>query len=68
MEEVSIAPAVIKVLSEGPIDANWIHALEILDKRSKAVEAKMRGPQTVSSVSDLKPLLDDLRNKVRMHR
>ncbi|KAL9615473.1 MAG: hypothetical protein Q9167_000151 [Letrouitia subvulpina] len=63
VEEVSIAPAVIKVVSEGPIDPNWIHALEILDKRSKAVEAKMRGPQMASSVSDLKPLLDDLRNK-----
>ncbi|KAL9036579.1 MAG: hypothetical protein Q9214_006070, partial [Letrouitia sp. 1 TL-2023] len=63
VEEVSIAPAVIKVVSEGPIDPNWIHALEMLDKRSKAVETKMKGPQMVSSISDLKPLLDDLRNK-----
>lgn len=64
VEEVSIAPAVVKTISEGPIDQIWIEALEELEKRSKVIEEKMRGPFKVLAVTDIKPLLLDLTNKV----
>ena len=65
VEEVSIAPTVVKTLAEDPIDLEWVAALAILEKRSKAIDEKITGPQQILAVSDVKPLLDDLTNLVR---
>jgi hypothetical protein len=65
VEEISISPAVVKKISEGPIDHTWIKALEELEKRSKAIENKIKGPDKMLAASDLKPLLEDLTNLVR---
>lgn len=64
VEEVSIAPAVVKTMSEGPIDQHWLEALEELEKRSKVVDEKMKGPVKILAAADIKPLLLDLTNKV----
>jgi len=64
VEEISIAPAVVKTISEGPIDHNWIEALEELEKRSKVIDEKTRGSVKILAVTDIKPLLLDLTNKV----
>ena len=64
VEEISIAPAVVKTVSEGPIDHDWVKALSELEKRAKAIDAKMKGPEKVLAVTDVKPLLDNLINKV----
>ena len=66
VEEISISPAVIKVITEGPIDDSWLKALAELERRSKAIDAKMKAPNTIKAVTDIKPLLDNLRGKV-MH-
>ena len=65
LEEVSISPAVVKTISEGPIDYAWIKALDELEKRSNTIDEKIKGPETVQAISDVKPLLDDLVNLVR---
>ena len=65
VEEVSIAPVVVKKISEGPIDLAWTRALEELERRSKVINGKMKGPDVILAVSDIKPLLDDLTNRVR---
>lgn len=65
VEEISIAPAVVKKISDGPIDLTWVKALEELEKRSKVIEGKMKGHDTVLAVADMKPLLDDLTSRVR---
>ena len=65
VEEILIAPAVVKKISEGPIDLTWIRALEELEKRSKVIESKTKGPNSVLAVTDIKPLLDDLANRVQ---
>ena len=65
VEEISIAPAVVKKISEGPIDYAWVKALEDLEKRSKTIESMARGPDNVLAVSDVQPLLKDLMNLVR---
>ena len=64
VEEISIAPAVVKRIAEGPIDHAWVKALDELEKRSKAIERKLNGPDKVLAASDLKPLLEDLTNLV----
>ncbi|KAL8707296.1 MAG: hypothetical protein Q9225_007782, partial [Loekoesia sp. 1 TL-2023] len=63
VEEVSIAPAVVTTIAEGPVDSVWIKALEELNKRLKTVHGKSKGSDNTKAVSDIKPLLDDLTNK-----
>ena len=66
VEEISIAPSVVKTVAEGPIDQEWLKALEELERRSKAMDEKMKGPEKVLAITDIKPLLDDLTNKVSL--
>lgn len=68
VEEISIAPQVVKTITEGSIDHNWIKALEDLEKRSKVIDDKMKGSDQILAVTDVKPLLNDLTNKVRLPR
>lgn len=64
IEEICIAPTVVNKIAEGPIDRAWIKSIEELEKRSTAIEHKLRGPDKMLAVSDIKPLLDDLTNLV----
>lgn len=66
IEDICIAPAVVKTISEGPIDIDWIKALDELEKRAKAIENRINGSETIRAISDVKPLLDDLTSKVLM--
>lgn len=66
VEEICVSPTIVKQISEGPIDHAWIKALEELDKRSKTIEHKFKGPDKVLAVSEVKPLLEDLTNLVRL--
>lgn len=66
VEEICISPAIVKQISEGPIDHAWIKALEELEKRSKTVESKIKGPDKVLAVSEVEPLMEDLTNLVRL--
>ena len=65
VEEISIAPAVVKTISEGPIDHEWVKALTVLERMTKAIDGKLKSPEPVLAVTDIKPLLDNLTNKVR---
>lgn len=64
VEEISISPAVVKKISEGTIDHAWIKALEELEKRSKAIDNKLKRPEKILAASDLNPLLEDLTSLV----
>ena len=64
VEEISIAPVIVRTISEGAIDQDWVKALAELEKRSKTIDGKMKGPDKILAVTDIKPLLDDLTNKV----
>lgn len=64
IEDICIAPVVVKTISEGPIDSEWIKALDELEKRSKAIETRINGSETIQAITDVKPLLDDLTSKV----
>ncbi|KAK0628043.1 Vacuolar protein sorting-associated protein 52 A [Lasiodiplodia hormozganensis] len=63
VEENSISPAVVRRIAEGPVDESFSKALQELEKRSKAVNAKSNDDSKVKALNDLKPLLVDLTNK-----
>jgi hypothetical protein len=60
VEEITIAPAVVRKLAEGPIDDGWIRALHELEKRAKALDAKSQKQQNIKCINDLRPLLGQL--------
>ncbi|MCJ1471258.1 hypothetical protein MMC07_009906 [Pseudocyphellaria aurata] len=63
IEDICIAPVVVKTISEGPIDSEWVKALDELEKRSEAIETRINGSETIHAISDVKPLLTDLTSK-----
>lgn len=64
VEEISVSPAVVKKIVEGMIDESWVRALAEVEKRSKAMDLKFKEQTNIKGISDLKPLLDNLVNKV----
>ena len=68
VEDISIAPAIVTEISEGAIDHEWVEALRILEKRSRAIESRLQGQDKILAVSDVKPLLDDLTHLVSNKR
>lgn len=64
VEEISVSPKAVKLIAEGPIDENWIKALNEIETRSKNVEAKASGSTSIQALEDAKPLLTELKNKV----
>lgn len=64
VEEISISPAVIRKIAEGPIDEGWVRALAEVEKRSKALDSKTKERQNIKGVNDLRPLLQNLVDKV----
>ena len=56
----------VKTISEGSIDPAWIKALEELEKRSRVIDEKSKGPDNILAVTDIKPLLTNLMNKVHI--
>ena len=64
VEEISISPAVIKIISEAPIDENWLKALAELEKSLTALDGKLRGSNTVRAIDEVKPLMDNLTSMV----
>ncbi|MCJ1479157.1 hypothetical protein MMC13_007841 [Lambiella insularis] len=63
VEDVSISPTIVRIISEDPIDENWSKALADLGKKLKVIESKLKGSDTIKAVTDIKPLLDNLTNK-----
>lgn len=64
IEETTIAPSVVRLILDGPIDPSWIKALKELEKRSQAIHSKAEGPEKTVAILEVKPLVDDMTNKV----
>ncbi|KAF2639480.1 Sac2 family protein [Massarina eburnea CBS 473.64] len=60
IEDISIAPAIIRKIAEGPVDDGFVRALAEVEKRSKIVSAKMKDQPDLKALEDIKPLLSDL--------
>ncbi|KAF2802931.1 Vps52-domain-containing protein [Mytilinidion resinicola] len=63
VEDISISPAVVKKISDGPIDDGFLRALNELEKRSKSINTKAKENTSIKALEDVKPMLDDLTNK-----
>ena len=63
VEDISISPSIVKKISEGSIDESWGKALEVVEKRLKAVNASNTGSRKIRSVEDSKPLLENLKDR-----
>lgn len=64
VEDLSLSPAVVRTISEGPIDESWVKALSDLEKRTKLIESRQQDQQKLKALNDLKPLLENLNNRV----
>lgn len=67
VEEISLSPAVVRKIVEGPIDEAWVRALAEVEKRSKAIDAKSKEQRNIKGINDLKPLLENLIHKVSLY-
>lgn len=65
VEEISVSPAIVRKIVDGVIDEAWVRALAEVEKRSKAMDTKSKENRNIKGVRDLKPLLENLVNKVR---
>lgn len=65
VEEISISPNAVRAIAEGPIDENWVKALNEIEARAASIEKKSSGSQ-IKAIEDVKPLLTDLKNKVAL--
>jgi hypothetical protein len=66
VEEISISPKAVRTIAEGPIDENWVRALNEIDTRTTNIEAKASSANGFKAVEDVRPLLTDVKNKVSL--
>lgn len=60
VEEISIPPAIVRKIVDGPIDLTWVKALADVEKRSKSLDSKIKDQRNIKGIINLKPLLDSL--------
>jgi vacuolar protein sorting-associated protein 52 len=64
VEDISISPRTVRMISEGPIDENWVKALNEIEARAVNVELKSAGGTVIKAIEDVQPLLADLKERV----
>ncbi|RPB28946.1 Vps52-domain-containing protein [Terfezia boudieri ATCC MYA-4762] len=62
VEDIALAPHVVRKIAEGEINDSWIKALQEAEQKIKSVEA--RDPENIKAIQDVKPELDRITNKV----
>ncbi|KAI0575252.1 Vps52 / Sac2 family protein [Pyrenophora tritici-repentis] len=63
VEDISISPAIVRKIAEGPVDDSFIAALAEIEKRGKTINDKARNHPDLMAVQDVKPLLNDLTHR-----
>jgi len=63
VEDISLSPGLVRKISEGAIDEGWVKALQELEKKTKAVEAKTKHEGKIKAIEDLAPILTNLTNR-----
>jgi hypothetical protein len=63
VEETCISPKAVRLIVEGPIDENWVKALNEIESRAASIEAKGSSPSSTQSIEDVRPLLSDIKKK-----
>lgn len=63
VEEISLSPSIVQAISDGPVDETFAKALTEIEARSLSVDEKTKGDTQAKAAEDIKPLLEDLRNR-----
>lgn len=63
VEAFAIPPAVVRKITEGAVDDGWVRALEDLEKRSKAIDIKLKDGKDVKASQDIRPFIEDVSTK-----
>ena len=64
IEEITIAPIVVRTISDGPVDSDWLVAIEELEKCFRVIETKRNESAKILAISDVKPIVENLIHKV----
>ncbi|KAK5112274.1 hypothetical protein LTR62_004435 [Meristemomyces frigidus] len=63
VEAFAIPPAIVRKIVEGVVDDGWVKALEDFEKRTKAIDAKVKEGKGIKAAQDIKPFIDDVATK-----
>jgi len=66
VEEISVSPAAVRMIAEGPIDENWVKALNEFETRTASIDAKIASSSSTKAIDDVRPLLEDVKKKVSL--
>ncbi|KAJ6144350.1 hypothetical protein N7470_008245 [Penicillium chermesinum] len=65
VEEISLSPKAVRTIADGPMDENWVRALNEIDARTTSIEAKAASSSGLKAVEDMRPLLIDAIERIR---
>jgi hypothetical protein len=65
VEAITVSPNTVRLISDGPISQEWIKALNEVESCSASIEGNSTLYSNVKAVEDVKPVLSDLKDKVR---
>lgn len=63
VEAFCIPPGVVRKITEGAVDEQWIRSLYELEKRSKSIDAKIKEGKDVKAAQDIQPFINDISTK-----
>ncbi|KAK2834860.1 hypothetical protein FQN49_006839 [Arthroderma sp. PD_2] len=63
VEKISVSPHTVRLISDRPIDQDWIKALTELDTLSSNIKSNGTTPENIKAVEDVRPLLTNLEEK-----
>lgn len=63
VEAFCIPPGVVRKITEGAVDDQWIRSLYELEKRSKSIDAKIKEGKDVRAAQDIQPFINDISTK-----
>lgn len=63
VEAFGIPPAVVRKITEGAVDDQWIRSLQELERRSKSINAKIAEGKDVKAAQDIQPFIHDVSAK-----
>ncbi|EME47750.1 hypothetical protein DOTSEDRAFT_69630 [Dothistroma septosporum NZE10] len=62
-EAFSISPQMVRKITEGAVDEQWIKSMQELEKRSRFIDAKLKEGRDVKAAQDIQPFITDIFNK-----
>lgn len=63
VEDISLSPSTVQAIADGPVDENFAKALTEIEARSLSVDGKIKGDDQAKAAEDIKPILEELRNR-----